>query len=63
VQLTRCRVLNRYRGFDLGLAWSFLNPLLMLVVYTFVFSVVFEARWWARMRRAKPISRSCCSLD
>jgi len=29
----------------MGLAWSFLNPLLMLCVYTFVFSVVFKARW------------------
>ena len=29
----------------MGLAWSFFNPLLMLVVYTFVFSVVFKARW------------------
>ncbi len=25
--------------------WSFVIPILMLVVYTFVFSVVFEARW------------------
>ena len=29
----------------MGLAWSFLNPLLMLIVYTFVFGVVFKARW------------------
>src|SRR5690606_34538305 len=29
----------------LGLLWSFLNPVFMLVVYTFVFSVVFKARW------------------
>ena len=29
----------------LGLLWSFLNPVLMLCVYTFVFSVVFQARW------------------
>ncbi|SIR32288.1 lipopolysaccharide transport system permease protein [Pseudomonas sp. B10] len=38
-------VLGRYRGSMLGLLWSFFNPLLMLVVYTFVFSVVFKARW------------------
>ncbi len=44
-QLTRREVLSRYRGSMLGLAWSFFNPLLMLVVYTFVFSVVFKARW------------------
>ena len=45
VQLTRREVLSRYRGSILGLAWSFFNPLLMLVVYTFVFSVIFKARW------------------
>lgn len=29
----------------MGLTWSFFNPILMLAVYTFVFSVVFKARW------------------
>jgi lipopolysaccharide transport system permease protein len=29
----------------LGLAWSFFNPVLMLTVYTFVFSVIFKSRW------------------
>jgi hypothetical protein len=43
-QLTRCEVLSRYRGSILGLAWSFFNPLLMLAVYTFVFSVVCRVR-------------------
>lgn len=38
-------VLGRYRGSALGLLWSFFNPLFMLTVYTFVFSVVFNARW------------------
>lgn len=38
-------VLGRYRGSFLGLLWSFFNPLFMLAVYTFVFSVVFKARW------------------
>lgn len=40
-------VLGRYRGSALGLLWSFFNPLFMLTVYTFVFSVVFKARWGA----------------
>jgi lipopolysaccharide transport system permease protein len=35
----------RYQGSALGVFWSFFNPLLMLVVYTFVFSVVFKVRW------------------
>ena len=45
LQLTKREVLGRYRGSLMGLAWSFFNPLLMLAVYTFVFSVVFGARW------------------
>lgn len=44
-QMTKREVIGRYRGSALGLAWSFLNPLLMLSVYTFVFSVVFKSRW------------------
>jgi len=30
----------RYRGSTLGFLWSFLNPLLLLLVYTFVFAVM-----------------------
>jgi ABC-type polysaccharide/polyol phosphate export permease len=30
----------RYRGSVLGFLWSFVNPLLMLLIYTFVFTVV-----------------------
>jgi len=44
-QMARREVVGRYRGSLFGIAWSFFNPLLMLVVYTFVFSVVFKARW------------------
>lgn len=44
-QLTRREVAGRYRGSMLGILWSFINPVLMLAVYTFVFSVVFKARW------------------
>lgn len=45
MQMTRREVVGRYRGSIMGLAWSFFNPILMLAVYTFVFSVVFKARW------------------
>jgi len=44
-QLVRREVVGRYQGSVMGIAWSLLNPLLMLGVYTFVFSVVFQARW------------------
>ena len=45
MQMTRREVIGRYRGSVMGLAWSFFNPVLMLVVYTFVFSEVFQSRW------------------
>lgn len=38
-------VVGRYRGSFIGLMWSFFNPLLMLFIYTFVFGVIFKARW------------------
>lgn len=44
-QLVRQEVVGRYRGSLLGVAWSFVTPLIMLLIYTFVFSVVFRARW------------------
>ncbi len=46
-QLTKRDVAGRYRGSALGLTWTLLNPLLLLAVYTFVFTVVFKARWGA----------------
>ena len=44
-RLTEREVLGRYRGSMLGIGWSFITPLAMLTVYTFVFSQVFKARW------------------
>lgn len=44
-QMTKREVVGRYRGSILGLFWSFFNPVMMLFIYTFVFSVVFKARW------------------
>ncbi|MBD9422450.1 ABC transporter permease [Achromobacter sp. K91] len=38
-------VIGRYKGSVMGLMWSFINPIIMLAIYTFVFSVVFKARW------------------
>lgn len=45
VQMTKREVVGRYKGSVMGLAWSFFNPVFMLVVYTFVFSVIFKSRW------------------
>ncbi len=44
-QFTRREVEGRYRGSFLGVFWSFVNPLLLLLLYTFVFGIVFQARW------------------
>lgn len=44
-QLSRREIASRYRGSILGATWSFVTPLLMLAIYTFVFSVVFKTRW------------------
>ena len=44
-RMTRREVAGRYRGSAMGLLWSLLTPLFMLLIYTFVFSVVFKARW------------------
>ena len=44
-QITAREITQRYRGSYLGILWSFIIPLLMMAVYTFVFSVVFKARW------------------
>jgi lipopolysaccharide transport system permease protein len=47
-RLTWRNVVGRYRGSTLGVAWSFLLPLLMLTIYTFVFGVVLKARFGGR---------------
>lgn len=40
-------VVGRYKGSVMGLLWSFFTPIMMLAVFTFVFSYVFNARWGA----------------
>ncbi len=42
--LTGRELKARYRGSVLGYLWSLVNPLLLLVVYTFVFSKIFAPR-------------------
>ena len=36
---------TKYKGSVLGMFWSWIVPIMMLAVYTFVFSEVFQARW------------------
>ncbi len=53
-QLTKRDVVGRYKGSVLGLVWSFVNPIVLLTIYTLMFSVVFKARWGV----GEPESRS-----
>jgi len=45
VSMVRRDISIRYRGSFIGIAWSLIIPLLMLVVYTAVFGGIFKARW------------------
>jgi lipopolysaccharide transport system permease protein len=44
-RLVRQDISVRYKGSLLGVSWSLINPLLMLAIYTVIFSYVFQARW------------------
>jgi lipopolysaccharide transport system permease protein len=44
-QLTKRNIIGKYKGSILGFLWSFLNPLVMLCIYTFAFSLVFKSKW------------------
>jgi len=46
-ELCRRDVSGRYRGSMGGMLWAFLNPLLMLAIYSFVFGYIFKSRWTA----------------
>lgn len=45
LELISREVVGRYKGSALGILWSLFNPILMLAVYTFFFSVIFKVRW------------------
>lgn len=45
LQISKREIYGRYKGSVFGVAWSFFNPILMLLVYTFVFSVIFQTKW------------------
>lgn len=43
ISLVRRDLKGRYKGSALGFMWTFINPFLQLIVYTFVFSVVMRS--------------------
>lgn len=36
---------EKYKGSALGIIWSVIVPIFMMIIYTFVFSVIFQVRW------------------
>ena len=42
---TQRNILSRYKGSAIGLVWTFIQPLVMLAVYAFVFGAIFKSRW------------------
>ena len=45
LELCRRDISGRYRGSMGGMLWTFINPLLMLAIYSFVFGYIFKSRW------------------
>ena len=54
ITLTKREIRARYKGSIFGLLWSFLTPLLLLSVFTFVFGEIFQARWAGSDRAGGP---------
>lgn len=44
-RMVRHDVQNRYQGSFLGVVWVLITPLLMVALYTFLFSYVFKFKW------------------
>lgn len=51
-ELVKRDFVGRYKGSFMGLAWSFFHPLLMLFVYSFVFGMIFNAKWGVKAEGA-----------
>ncbi len=45
LQMLKREIQQRYRGSQLGFLWAFFYPILMLLVYTFVFGMVMRVKW------------------
>lgn len=44
VQLLKLSLRKRYMGSNLGIVWAIINPLLLMLIYVFVFGFIFPAR-------------------
>ena len=45
LQMLKRDIVQRYRGSQLGFLWAFIYPIMMLLVYTFVFGMVMRVKW------------------
>ena len=45
LQIVKRDIWSKYKGSYLGIVWAVLVPLLMLLVFTFVFNGIFQAKW------------------
>ena len=44
LELSKRDILSSYRGTIVGVAWTLINSLFMLTIYTFLFSFIFKTR-------------------
>ena len=49
-------IATKYKGSQLGLMWTVVNPLIMLSVYTLVFSQIFQAKWGSSADATNPMT-------
>ena len=54
-QLIKRDIVSRYKGSILGISWSIINPLIMISIYTLVFSQVFQAKWGTNTNNDDPL--------
>jgi len=62
IQFIKRETISRYKGSFFGLLWSVLTPLFMLVVYTFVFGEIFQAKWHTQSSRLEFAMIIFCGL-
>lgn len=45
VQLVKRNLSSKYKGTTLGMVWNFLQPMILLLVYTYAFGMLFHSQW------------------
>ena len=47
ITLVKRDIMEKYKGSFIGVFWSIIHPLMLLIIYTFVFSVIYKVRFGA----------------